>query len=116
MSISHRAIKGCGYMGSNGQPGQVTKQQYAFEDESGDVPSGKKPRYIHRPGQTTHYAVALIVVNDPEPLTFAVRSHRALLRERARPEFHFSDMKENERCELLEAIACVRFEVLGLVL
>jgi len=88
---------------------------YVRGDESGDTPTKKTARNLSRPGATSHYVVSFVTTRNLDALALVIENYRARLGPKARKEFHFSDMKERERKELLQEALKAQFGVCALV-
>ena len=112
MSISLRAIKGCGYVGSKAKVAQrVTDRPRVFGDESGCT------GYSFDDGSTEHFTVALVIVRDADLLMRAVEAYH-LRRWQNRRELHFKDMDRDARCHFLAFLGDLKdapYEVRALV-
>jgi hypothetical protein len=83
---------------------------FVYLDESGDT------GFKFSRGSSRHFIVALVLVDDPEPLEDAVHSYRDSLRWASHWEFHFAKTDDKIREGFFRAIRGSEFAVRALII
>jgi len=108
MSISLKAIKGCGYVGSGvDTTTRVTQRPSVFGDEGG-CPGFKFPPYGY--GSSHHFTTAVIATYSADVLSAKIDEYRAKLGWSPRREFKFSRLNDKESEAFLRFARTLPFE------